>query len=173
MKPTNRFVPELLSFLQLVLLSFLGQKKHSLFTSSTRKMCSILTLKVGSKREKKLVSQYQMSPINLCKLLTSEEKANTDSQKFQVLFTCVTLIGQLASLYENYPCFIEMFTPFSNLLSAITSKAIPEQVSDLVTATTLQIDEKIRKDLNERRPLVYKELKPVPIPSLAPKFVEK
>merc|ERR1712137_1508310 len=35
-----------------------------------------------------------------------------------------------------------------------------------------QIDSKINQDLKERRPLVFKDLKPMPIRSLAPDFIE-
>lgn len=146
-----------------------------MFTSVTKPMIELLLLRKGSKRERKIVSQYQMAPLNLCKILKefSSNSKPTDMGRFQVLFVSVTLIGQFASLYSHYECYIEIFTPFSNLLNALLSKALPPQIQELIESTLHQINEKIGSDLVSRTPLQYKELKPMPLRSLAPDIIEK
>jgi hypothetical protein len=93
--------------------------------------------------------------------------------RFDILFISTTIVGQFLNLYESYTAFIEIFTPFANAFAAYQTKRIPTALKELMEATQTQIAEKINSALKLRKPLVYKDFRPVPLKSLTPDFISK
>src|SRR3990167_4012172 len=149
---SKRYIPEAVCFLQQVLLAALKQKKSPLFSTYSKGMIPLLDIVSSSKKYQKKIQKYQITPINITQLLNNPlvpfgplykyvppsllphfppslpSLTGSPCLRFDILFIAVTLVGQFARLYESYDCFIEIFSPFSNLLGALSSLSVPPQL---------------------------------------------
>ncbi|XP_002742430.1 nucleolar protein 14-like [Saccoglossus kowalevskii] len=168
---SKRYVPEVVNYLYGVLFLSVQKSNSKLYPvippfKPFSKYSHILVLEDTEKTSQKDVARISLSDMFAD---NSQDNCNSDSFRVSIMNTCLSLIHEFAELYQDLPCYKEIFTFILSILSELEVDKYLDQIKNKVTNLQSLLS---NQDKKSRDFLRREKKKPQSIKLYEPKIIE-
>lgn len=171
-KQSQKFCPEVIVFLQTLLMAALDKEQRS----ENLQLNNLMEIKELGPLLCIRSSNVEMNSLDFLELMDLTEDSqyfHSDNYRASILVTVLETLQGFVNVYKELISFPEIFMPISKLLRKLVGENhIPDALKEKIKDVSQLIDTKSQEHQMLRQPLKMRKKKPVPIRMLNPKFEE-